>query len=104
MVSEFIPSVGKGHVLLTTRAHSTGTIAQRIELEKMGVDEGILFLLRRMKRLKGTAGLESVPESVHNQARAIVEAVDALPLALDQVGAYIEETGCSLNDYLKFYN
>ncbi|HJT56824.1 MAG TPA: tetratricopeptide repeat protein, partial [Ktedonobacteraceae bacterium] len=33
----------------------------------------------------------------------VVEAVDALPLALDQAGAYIEETGCSLGDYLTFY-
>jgi len=34
MVSDFIPSAGKGHVLLTTRANSTGTVAQRIEIEK----------------------------------------------------------------------
>ena len=102
-VSEFIPSAGKGHVLLTTRAHSTGTIAQRLEIEKMGTDEGIVLLLRRMKRLKGSAGLESIPESMRKQAQAIVEALDGLPLALDQAGAYIEETGCSLSDYLKFY-
>ena len=103
LVSEFIPSAGKGHVLLTTRANSTGTVAQRIEIEKMGLDEGMLLLLRRMKRLKGSAGLESVPELVWMQAQTIVEAVDGLPLALDQAGAYIEETGCSLSDYLKFY-
>src|SRR5205085_8192214 len=26
-----------------------------------------------------------------------------LPLALDQAGAYIEETGCSVNEYLELY-
>ena len=103
-VSEFIPSAGKGHVLLTTRAHSTGTIAQRLEIEKMNQDEGIVLLLRRMKRLKGHAELESIPESMRKQVQAIVEALDGLPLALDQAGAYIEETGCSLSDYLKFYH
>jgi tetratricopeptide (TPR) repeat protein/transcriptional regulator with XRE-family HTH domain len=103
MVSEFIPSAGKGHVLLTTRAHSTGTIAQRIEIEKMGLDEGTVFLLRRMKRLRGNAELETMSESVRTRAKAIVVALDGLPLALDQAGAYIEETGCSLSDYLKFY-
>ena len=26
-----------------------------------------------------------------------------MPLALDQAGAYLEETGCSLSDYLELY-
>lgn len=103
MANKFIPSTGKGHILLTTRAHSTGTVAQRIELEKMEAEEGTLFLLRRTKRLKDNAPLENVPETVRSQTQNIVEAVDGLPLALDQAGAYIEETGCSLTDYLKFY-
>ena len=104
MVNAFIPSAGKGHVLLTTRAHSTGTTAGRIELETMGLEEGIFLLLRRAKLLKGNASsLQAVSESVRNSAQAIVEAVGGLPLALDQAGAYIEGTGCSLSDYLKFY-
>ena len=104
MVSECIPSVGKGHVLLTTRAHSTGTAAQRIELDNMGLEEGIVLLLRRAKILKSSvASTKTINEGLLSQAQAIVEAVDGLPLALDQAGAYIEETGCSLADYLKFY-
>ena len=102
-IGELIPSAGKGHVLITTRTHSTGTIAERIEIETMDMDEGILLLLRRMKRLRDNARPESVPEAVRQQARSVVEALDGLPLALDQAGAYIEETGCSLNDYLKFF-
>src|SRR5579884_1471535 len=100
---EFIPSSSNGHVLLTTRAFSTGTIAERIELETMTLEEGTLFLLRRIKRIRGNTPLESLPEGVREQAQAIVEALDALPLALDQAGAYIEETGSSLSDYLKLY-
>ncbi len=87
----------------TARAFSTGTIAERIELETMTIEEGMLFLLRRIKRIRGNASLESISETVWHQARAIVEAMDALPLALDQAGAYIEETGTSLSDYLKLY-
>ncbi len=63
----------------------------------------LLFLLRRIKSIQGDAPLESVPESIRSQARAIVEAMGALPLALDQAGAYIEETRSSLSDYLKLY-
>jgi tetratricopeptide (TPR) repeat protein/transcriptional regulator with XRE-family HTH domain len=103
MVSHFIPLAGKGHVLLTTRANSTGTIALRIEIEKMDLDEGVVFLLRRMKYLKDRVGLERVPEKMLQQAQNIVEIVDGLPLALDQAGAYVEETGCTLSDYLKFF-
>ena len=102
-ISAYIPSKGTGRVLLTTRAFSTGTIAQRIELDKMTIEEGMLFLLRRMKRIRGKATLESVPESIRSQARAIVEEVDALPLALDQAGAYIEDTGSDLSHYLTVY-
>ena len=36
-------------------------------------------------------------------AREIVQAMDGLPLALDQAGAFIDETQCSLTDYLHFF-
>jgi hypothetical protein len=103
MARPFIPSSGHGQVLLTTRAFSTGTIAERIELDTMTVEEGVLFLLRRIKRIRGNEPLESVPESVRSQAQIIVEVLDALPLALDQAGAYMEETRSSLSNYLKLY-
>ena len=103
MVSEFMPSTEKGHIIITTRAQATGTVAQRIELEKMSKHEGTLFLLRRIKRLRVHATIDDVSLTMRNQAMAIVEAVDGLPLALDQAGAYIEETYTSLTDYLKLY-
>ena len=99
----FIPSSGHGHVLLTTRAFSTGTIAGRVELETMTVEEGMRFLLRRLKSTWTNTPLERIPESVWSLTRAVVEALDGLPLALDQAGAYIEETRTSLRDYLKLY-
>jgi tetratricopeptide (TPR) repeat protein len=38
-----------------------------------------------------------------NEAGNLVVALAQFPLALDQAGAYIEETGCSVSDYLEFY-
>jgi tetratricopeptide (TPR) repeat protein/transcriptional regulator with XRE-family HTH domain len=102
-VSEFFPSTDMGHILLTTRAHATGTAAQRIVVEQMTQEEGILFLLRRTKLVKGNTVLEQIPGTIRAQAQAVVDEVDGLPLALDQAGAYIEETDCSLSDYLMFY-
>jgi hypothetical protein len=67
----------------------------------MELDEGMLLLLRRAKLLAPDALLETVDAPVHVQAQAIVRAMDGLPLALDQAGAYIEETGCGLSAYLE---
>jgi tetratricopeptide (TPR) repeat protein len=102
-VRDFLPSAGKGHILLTTRAHATGRIAQRIEVEKMEPEEGALFLLHRATLLDPDAPLEAASITDQDTAREITQEMDGLPLALDQAGAYIEETGCGLNGYLQLY-
>ncbi|MBV9692043.1 MAG: helix-turn-helix domain-containing protein [Ktedonobacteraceae bacterium] len=103
IVSNFIPVEGNGHVLLTTRSQATGTIAQRISIETMSKEEGILFLLRRSEYIKTNSTVEQVSETIRSQAQTIVEELGGLPLALDQAGAFIEETRCTMADYLKFY-
>src|SRR6266567_4417491 len=101
LVEDALPSEYSGHVLLTTRTQSTGSFAQRIDLEQMEQEEGALFLLRRAKLIRTDAPLEAV--TVAEQVKEIARLLDGLPLALDQAGAYIEETGCSLDDYLERY-
>ncbi|GAC1349993.1 MAG: hypothetical protein NVSMB27_28310 [Ktedonobacteraceae bacterium] len=102
-VNDFIPPASKGHILLTTRTQAVGTIAQRVDLDKMEPDEATLFLLRRTKVLERTARLEDASAADSIEARDIVRAMDGLPLALDQAGAYIEETACSLYDFFDNY-
>ena len=103
MVQGFLPSGGKGHILLTTRAHATGRMAQRIEVAKMEPEEGALFLLHRTTLLDANAPFEDAAIADQQTARKIVQAMDGLPLALDQAGAYIEETSCGLQGYLQLY-
>ena len=100
---EFIPSAEKGHVLLTTRAQAMGGIAQRIEIEKMAQEEAVLFLLRRANIIAEKAGRDTASQTDQEEAEAIVKEMDGLPLALDQAGAYIEETSCGLSGYLDLY-
>ena len=100
---EFLPSGGNGHILLTTRAQATGSIAPSIAVEKMEQDVGTRLLLCRAKLLAPHASLDLVSMKERTQAQAIVALMDGLPLALDQAGAYIEETGCSLSEYLDLY-
>lgn len=98
MVRDFLPDGPQmqGHMLLTTRAQAPGGIADVITIEKMGKEEGVQFLLKRVKKSAHSA-------SERAAAEAIVAELDGFPLALDQAGAYVEETGCSLAHYLKFY-
>ena len=101
LVAEVLPAEYSGHVLLTTRTQATGMLAQRIDLEQMEPQEGALFLLRRAKLIGPDAPLETAVAA--SQAKVLSQLLDGLPLALDQAGAYIEETGCSLSDYLERY-
>ncbi len=103
-ITEQILSLKTGHVLLTTRTQITGTFAHQIDLQQMTVEEGAVFLLRRAKRLAPDAPLEQASNSDRECAQEIVRVLDGLPLALDQAGAYLEETACSLSDYLDRYS
>jgi Tetratricopeptide repeat len=47
--------------------------------------------------------LATVEPTERATAKEIVTQLGGLPLALDQAGAYIEETGCGLADYLNLY-
>jgi len=98
-----LPSNPGGSILLTTRSQVTGTIAERVGLEQMEPEEGALFLLRRAGLVARDACLEKIPPAVRGTAQDISHLLGGLPLALDQAGAYIEETGCSLAHYLTCY-
>ena len=103
MVQAFIPDHPKGHLVLTTRARATGGLAQALEVDKMSEEDGALLLLRRAKMLPTQAALDKASPPTREQAKALCRALDGLPLALDQAGAFIEETGCGLAGYLELY-
>jgi tetratricopeptide (TPR) repeat protein len=103
MAREFIPSGNNGHVILTTRELATGAIGRRLDIKKMGTDEGALLLLRRAKYIPEDAPLDAAAESDQMTAKELSKQLDGLPLALDQGGAYIEETACGLLEYLRLY-
>jgi tetratricopeptide (TPR) repeat protein len=103
MISNFVPLIHSGHVLITTRLQATGTIANYVEVAKLPQDESALFLLRRSKIISVNTSPESISNARYHNAREIAELLDGLPLALDQAGAYIEETRTSLLSYLSTY-
>jgi len=103
LAQEFLPTSHKGYILYTTRAQAAGAIAASIEVEQLNVQEGTVLLLLWSKLLDRDTPLEQVQAADRAAAERIVREMDGLPLALVQAGAYVEETGCSLTDYLSLY-
>jgi tetratricopeptide (TPR) repeat protein len=103
IIRDFLPQQARGHIVLTTRAYALGGLAQRVEVEHMGPEEGALFLLRRAGLLTSEGALSDASPSDVTAAKAFCELVGGLPLALDQAGAYIEEVSCSVQEYLALF-
>ena len=109
LLQQFLPSARHGASLLTTRAQAVGTLAVGLELGPLLSEESLLLLLRRARLLP--------PQGSHEQMRKLaarlpaesaaalelVKTLGGLPLALDQAGAYLEETGCGLLGYVGRY-
>jgi ABC-type branched-subunit amino acid transport system substrate-binding protein/transcriptional regulator with XRE-family HTH domain len=103
VISPLLLAAHNSHILLTTRIQITGMIVSHIAIEPMEVDEGTLFLLRRVKYIDLETPLENAPEAFRVHASYIVQAMGGFALALDQAGAYTEETDCGLSSYLFLY-
>jgi hypothetical protein len=69
----------------------------------MEPEEGARFLLRRAGLLGQDSWHQSAPVDQHAAARELSIKLDGLPLALDQAGAFIEETPSSTIEYLQLY-
>ena len=103
MIQDYLPQGNQGHIVLTTRAQAMSGLARKIELDTLGPEEGAALLLRRAGIIAHDALLDSTSTADRALAREIVHAMDGLPLALDQAGAYLEETQESLFNYLALY-
>jgi tetratricopeptide (TPR) repeat protein len=102
-IYDYLPQENKGHILLTTRAQTMSGIAQKIEIKTMASEEGISLILKRAGILPPDVPLTEASETDHDGAQIIVDLMGGLPLALDQAGAYIEETQESLSNYILLF-
>jgi tetratricopeptide (TPR) repeat protein/DNA-binding XRE family transcriptional regulator len=103
LLPDFLPTGDTGYILLTTRAQATGSLAPSVSIEHMSGEEGALLLLRRAQLLPPKASLAQVSDVYRAEAETLAAAMGGLPLALDQAGAYIEETSCGLSGYLELF-
>lgn len=92
LLSPVLPLNQQGTLLITTRHQAVGMFTEAIDLLPMNIEEGGALLLRRTRRqAHGTS----------TEVRELVTLLGGLPLALDQAGAYMEETGCTVADYIQ---
>ena len=80
---------GSGHVLITSRNHTWGTVADAVPLDVFERAESIEHLCERVATLS--------PE----QAERIAERLGDLPLAVEQAAAYLSSTGIPVEEYLR---
>jgi tetratricopeptide (TPR) repeat protein len=107
LLQTVLPPRRSGALLLTTRRQALGLLADPLELPPMSHEEGVALLLRRARQLSAFVPGAALPQDMPLLTPAAAELVtllEGLPLALDQAGAYIEETGCSVADYLERYH
>jgi tetratricopeptide (TPR) repeat protein len=77
---------GGGHVLITSRNPSWGSLGTTVQVEVLSREESVAFLVQRTRMDQAAA-------------TALAEALGDLPLALEQAAAYLEETGTSPEEY-----
>ncbi|GAA2213783.1 hypothetical protein GCM10009850_092460 [Nonomuraea monospora] len=82
----FLPPAGPGHVLVTSRS-AHWPFDHGLELDVLDAEPAMAFLQAR-------AGQED-----QDGAAAVVTALGALPLALEQAGAYMADTGTTITGY-----
>jgi tetratricopeptide (TPR) repeat protein len=98
----YLPTTGTGHVLITSRNSNWRSSFASLPLNTLTREESVHLLLRRSEKHKGipSYGRGYPPESPFELASAIAEELGDLPIALEQAGAYINETDCSFSEYL----
>jgi hypothetical protein len=79
---------GPGHVLVTSRNPAWSRVAGPVEIDVFDREESLEHLRRR------------VPSLTEQEADLVAEALGDLPIAVEQAGAWLAETGTSPTDYV----
>ncbi|MBI1730923.1 toll/interleukin-1 receptor domain-containing protein [Candidatus Acetothermia bacterium] len=87
-LKEFLPQMQVGHVIITSKNPNWRGVATPLKVEIWTSEESANFLLTRTGQTDDKAVIDLAKE------------LGYLPLALEQAGAYIEETGIPISNYL----
>lgn len=82
-----LPLPAAGHIIITSRARAWRGVATAVEIQTLPRETSIDLLLRRSGSADGS------------HADAVAQILGDLPLALVQAAAFIEQTGCTFDEY-----
>ncbi len=100
---QILPTNYKGHVLVTTSSEMAEQFEHMVSIDQLTPEDGALLLLRRADIIPQNGDRTQASEADDNLALEISKELDYYPLALDQAGAHIKETGYKLSEYLQHY-
>ncbi|RJL32498.1 FxSxx-COOH system tetratricopeptide repeat protein [Bailinhaonella thermotolerans] len=86
-LKRFLPG-GTGHVLITSRSQTWVEVAAPLEVDVFTREESLEHLRRR------------VPALSDEDANRVAEELGDLPLAIEQAGAWLQETGMPVEEYV----
>jgi tetratricopeptide (TPR) repeat protein len=86
----YLPQGGHGHIIITSQNPNWRGVGSTVPLAALHRTDSISFLRKR-------TGLDD------ENLGQLAETLGDLPLALEQAGAYIEETGKSVTEYLDLF-
>jgi len=103
MLKPFLPVSSQGVILITTRLQTLEGLAYMLELLPLSQEESVKFLFYRSGIINTVDSIENLQSSLKEQAQNLAEKTSGVPLALDQIGAYIEQARCSMANYFNYY-
>ena len=98
-ISTIFPVGNRGSILVTTRnphCRIHATVGSH-ELQEMGQEEAVELFLR-------AADVEDASSILQEEAKAIVNTIGCLALAIVQAGAYVQQGHCSIGEYRDIYS
>lgn len=94
-VEHLLARFHSGHVLVTSRLREWSGAIEALELDVLGEDDSVAFLLERTKEHRRPTPLDQA------DARTLAREFDGLALALEQAGAFISKLSNSLGECLQ---
>ena len=92
LVREVLPPLTSIRVLITSQSPAWAALGPTVRVDPFGLPVAARFLLTRSGRRDPRA------------AATLADMLGNLPLALEQAGAYIDQTGLSLAEYLRLFH
>lgn len=93
-IMDYLPNSDNVDIIITSQSALWRNIGKIHKIEPLDIDNSIKFLTKKTSKTNSND---------LNDLKNLAKLLDGLPLALEQAGAYIDDTGCSVKDYIGLF-